>query len=131
MSAFDIPPHPRRTTRLALGALALVAATGFAEGFLRQLDATAPAPPPAAPQGPAIAEATPAPVLQVADTARKPPRPAADAAPPASDAPADAEHAAAAPDAPAAQPAPAADASATGPEPQPAAPPASPADPPT
>jgi hypothetical protein len=80
MSAFDIPPHPRRTTRLALGVLALVALAAFAEGFLRQLDYDRPPPPPKpSPALAAIAEArpAPAPVLQVAEAPVRPKKPVA------------------------------------------------------
>ncbi len=63
MTTFDIPPHPKRTTRLALGLVGLAAAAAFTEGFLRQLDHDRPPPPPKpAPGFAAIAEATPAPV---------------------------------------------------------------------
>jgi len=92
MSAFDIAPHSRRGTHLAMGVLALVAMAAFAEGFLRQLSSDTPAPPPRAnPADTAIAEATPAPIpaLQI-PTAPKPHRAMADndVAPPALDVPA-------------------------------------------
>jgi len=92
MSAFDIPPHSRRSTQLAMGVLVLVAAAAFTQGFLRQLSSDTPAPPPRAmPGDAAIAEATPAPVpaLQV-PTAPKPRKALAeaDATPPTLDVPA-------------------------------------------
>ena len=72
MSALDIPPHPRRTARLALGVLALIAAAGFAEGFLKQLEIQAPPGPPPTGGVSAVAEATPAPApaLQVMEPSR-------------------------------------------------------------
>lgn len=76
MSALDIPPHPARSSRLALGLLALVALAAFTEGFLRQLAANGPAtPPPAAyasNDGIADAKPAPAPILQVAEAPPKP-----------------------------------------------------------
>jgi hypothetical protein len=132
MSALDIPPHPRRTARLALGVLSLIAMAGFTEGMLKQLAATAPPAPLAQAQGPAIAEAQPiSPTLQIVEAPRPRPAPVAaeDTPEPADDAQtaiADAVPAAQA------QPAPAADAAATAPEPPASAPaaPAQPADPP-
>jgi hypothetical protein len=93
MSAFDIPPHTRRSTHLAMGVLALVAAAAFTQGFLRQLSSDTPAPPPRTmPGDAAIAEATPAPIpaLQVATAPkpRKAPAETDDAAPPTLDIPA-------------------------------------------
>ena len=72
MSAFDIPPHSRRTNELAMGVLALVAMAAFTQGFLGQLASDTPAPPPRPNAAYAnIAEATPAPTptpaLQVAE----------------------------------------------------------------
>jgi hypothetical protein len=91
MSAFDIAPHSRRGTRLAMGVLALVAMAAFAEGFLRQVSSDMSAPPPRARPADAIAEATPAPIpaLQI-PTAPKPRRALADNsdAPPVLDVPA-------------------------------------------
>ena len=124
MTALDIPPHPDRSSRLALGLLALVAAAAFMEGFVRQyVDAGPAAPPPSetAAYG-GIAEARPAaePTLQVAEA---PPKPRHAAETQDADAPDTAQLL----DVPAVQPQ-AADAAATAPEPTPAAPPEAPAD---
>jgi hypothetical protein len=73
MSAFDIPPHSRRASRLALSLLALLAVSSFATGLLRQPDVAAPPPPPLTDAaGGAIAEARPiaATALQLAPAPR-------------------------------------------------------------
>ena len=127
MSVLDIPPHPQRTSRLALGLLALAAAAAFTEGFVRQFVDSGPAtPPPSATDaygGIAEARPAPAPILQVAEA---PPKPRSAAA--ATDETAVTE-AVQQLDVPAAQPQ-AADAAATAPEPAPAAPETPPDEPP-
>jgi hypothetical protein len=120
MSAYDIAPHSKRTTGLALGLLALVAMAAFTQGFLRQLESDTPPPPPSRNAALAdIAEARPAPppVLQV-----EAPRPKRAAAEPIPDLTAALDAAqAAAPQAPAAT-----DAAATAPDVAPPAPPPAP-----
>lgn len=117
MSALDIPPHSAGASRLAVTALALIAAFALTSGFLRQVVAVAPQHQAPTAVADPIAEATPAPepILQVAEpTPRR--------AHVAEAAPVDVSDGVAPPDA-----APGADASATAPD---TPPPASPADPP-
>ena len=127
MAGLDIQPHSRRISGLVVIALSVLAVAAFASGLARQASSSGAAPFPAY-QGPGpgdgllavgtIPVATPAPDLQVAQTAPvhrlapKPPEP--DAAAP--------DTIAASPDAAALAPAgaPAVDASATAPEAPPA-----------
>lgn len=121
MSGLAIQPHSKRSSRLAVVALSLIAAGGFAWGLARQLDSSAEAPFPTAQLSPAqaaIPDATPAPMMQVATADPRPARPA-----PTPDPEPDAADAAAGP--------PAADVSATVADPAPPpAPPPAPASPP-
>jgi hypothetical protein len=77
MTGLVIPAHSRSQSRTAIVVLTLLAAASFAVGFVRQFESGGPSPFPTTGNGAAgglaatnaIPDATPAPALQVADSA--------------------------------------------------------------